>query len=150
MNRYACVALVTDYDCWHPSHGVVNVETVIQVLHKNVAMFQSLLVYPYLIVCDVYGVQLFVLNGMWWSECVESLTRSNTFHRVLPRVWKHGPPRSQIRCHYEARRHPCGQAETGMSFPLFSSSSPPVLFSPLISHDITFPSSNVVVHSYFA
>jgi len=42
---YACVALVTDYDCWHPSHGVVNVETVIQVLHKNVAMFQSLLVH---------------------------------------------------------------------------------------------------------
>src|SRR2546430_9170692 len=32
---YATLALVTDYDCWHPGHGEVSVETVIEYLNKN-------------------------------------------------------------------------------------------------------------------
>eukprot|EP01100_Stratorugosa_tubuloviscum_P002013 TRINITY_DN145_c2_g1_i1.p1 TRINITY_DN145_c2_g1~~TRINITY_DN145_c2_g1_i1.p1 ORF type:complete len:294 (+),score=156.82 TRINITY_DN145_c2_g1_i1:122-1003(+) len=32
---YACVAFVTDYDCWHPDHDSVTVEMVIKTLHKN-------------------------------------------------------------------------------------------------------------------
>ncbi|MGC1487083.1 MAG: S-methyl-5'-thioadenosine phosphorylase, partial [Albidovulum sp.] len=32
---YASVAMVTDYDCWHPDHGVVDVSAVIQTLTKN-------------------------------------------------------------------------------------------------------------------
>ena len=32
---YATVAMVTDYDCWHPDHDHVTVETVIAVLHAN-------------------------------------------------------------------------------------------------------------------
>jgi 5'-methylthioadenosine phosphorylase len=32
---YATLALVTDYDCWHPDHDSVTVEMVIANLHKN-------------------------------------------------------------------------------------------------------------------
>jgi len=33
---YATLALVTDYDCWHPGHDAVTVEAVIEYLNKNV------------------------------------------------------------------------------------------------------------------
>ncbi len=32
---YATIAMVTDYDCWHPSHGAVSVDQVIKVLMEN-------------------------------------------------------------------------------------------------------------------
>lgn len=32
---YASVAMVTDYDCWHPDHGAVEVAQVIRVLREN-------------------------------------------------------------------------------------------------------------------
>ena len=32
---YATVAMVTDYDCWHPEHDAVSVESVIKVIEKN-------------------------------------------------------------------------------------------------------------------
>ncbi len=32
---YATVAMVTDYDCWHPHHDDVTVESVIAVLLEN-------------------------------------------------------------------------------------------------------------------
>lgn len=32
---YTTVAMVTDYDCWHPAHDAVTVEQIIQVLHTN-------------------------------------------------------------------------------------------------------------------
>ncbi|MCR9213847.1 MAG: S-methyl-5'-thioadenosine phosphorylase [Proteobacteria bacterium] len=32
---YATVAMVTDYDCWHPDHDNVEVSTIIEVLMKN-------------------------------------------------------------------------------------------------------------------
>lgn len=32
---YATVAMVTDYDCWHPTHGHVTVDQVIRVLQAN-------------------------------------------------------------------------------------------------------------------
>ena len=32
---YASVAMVTDYDCWHKSHGAVDVSQVLQTLHAN-------------------------------------------------------------------------------------------------------------------
>lgn len=40
---YATVALVTDYDCWRPSEGIVDVDKVIAVLHKNVALSQKII-----------------------------------------------------------------------------------------------------------
>src|ERR687896_152640 len=40
---YATVALVTDYDCWHPGHDSVTVETVIEYLNKNVRNAQIIL-----------------------------------------------------------------------------------------------------------
>src|SRR5499427_4088939 len=32
---YATLALVTDYDCWHPGHDAVTVEMVVEYLNKN-------------------------------------------------------------------------------------------------------------------
>ena len=32
---YATVAMVTDYDCWHPDHDHVTVDAIIQVLLSN-------------------------------------------------------------------------------------------------------------------
>src|SRR6478672_10368482 len=40
---YATLALVTDYDCWHPSHDAVTVETVIEYLNKNVRNAQIIM-----------------------------------------------------------------------------------------------------------
>ena len=42
---YATLALVTDYDCWHPGHDAVTVDTVINYLTQNVRNAQ-------LIICD--------------------------------------------------------------------------------------------------
>jgi 5'-methylthioadenosine phosphorylase len=32
---YASVAMVTDYDCWHPHHEAVTVQDIIRVLNSN-------------------------------------------------------------------------------------------------------------------
>jgi 5'-methylthioadenosine phosphorylase len=40
---YATLALVTDYDVWHPGHDAVTVEQVVQVLLKNVATAKDVL-----------------------------------------------------------------------------------------------------------
>jgi 5'-methylthioadenosine phosphorylase len=34
---YATLAMVTDYDCWHPDHDSVTVEQIVAVLNKNAA-----------------------------------------------------------------------------------------------------------------
>jgi len=40
---YATLALVTDYDCWHPEHDSVTVEMVIDYLNRNAATAQRLI-----------------------------------------------------------------------------------------------------------
>jgi 5'-methylthioadenosine phosphorylase len=40
---YATMALVTDYDCWHPHHDDVSVDQVLGYLRKNAAMAQRIL-----------------------------------------------------------------------------------------------------------
>ena len=39
---YATVAMVTDFDCWHPDHGHVTVEQVVKVLLANADRARSL------------------------------------------------------------------------------------------------------------
>jgi 5'-methylthioadenosine phosphorylase len=39
---YATVAMVTDYDCWHPDHDTVSVDMVVKVLFANAARARSL------------------------------------------------------------------------------------------------------------
>jgi 5'-methylthioadenosine phosphorylase len=39
---YATVAMVTDYDCWHPNHDDVTVDAIIKVLLANAAKARSL------------------------------------------------------------------------------------------------------------
>ena len=41
--RYCTVAMVTDYDCWHPDHEEVDVSMVIQTLMKNAANAQNMI-----------------------------------------------------------------------------------------------------------
>jgi 5'-methylthioadenosine phosphorylase len=38
---YATLALVTDYDCWHPDHESVTVDAVVKVLHDNATLAQA-------------------------------------------------------------------------------------------------------------
>jgi 5'-methylthioadenosine phosphorylase len=40
---YATLALVTDYDCWHPDHDSVTVELVIQNLQRNASNAQKVI-----------------------------------------------------------------------------------------------------------
>ena len=40
---YATVAMVTDYDCWHPDHDHVTVEMILKVLHHNTGLAKSLI-----------------------------------------------------------------------------------------------------------
>src|SRR4030095_17024365 len=40
---YATMALVTDYDCWHPDHDSVTIDMVIDYLNRNVANAQALI-----------------------------------------------------------------------------------------------------------
>ncbi len=39
---YATLAMVTDYDCWHPEHDAVTTEAVIKVLMSNVALSKEI------------------------------------------------------------------------------------------------------------
>lgn len=40
---YATMALVTDYDCWHPGHDAVTVEMILDYLNRNVENAQRLI-----------------------------------------------------------------------------------------------------------
>jgi 5'-methylthioadenosine phosphorylase len=40
---YATVAMVTDYDCWHPGHAAVSVEMILSTLHANAANARALI-----------------------------------------------------------------------------------------------------------
>ena len=40
---YATLALVTDYDCWHPGHDAVSIDIVVEYLNKNVRNAQTIL-----------------------------------------------------------------------------------------------------------
>lgn len=40
---YATLALVTDYDCWHPNHDAVTVEMVVNVLLSNAVQAQQII-----------------------------------------------------------------------------------------------------------
>ena len=41
--RYCTVAMVTDYDCWHPDHDEVDVSVVVQTLMKNSSNAQNMI-----------------------------------------------------------------------------------------------------------
>lgn len=56
---YATLAAVTDYDCWHPDHGAVTLEMVIENLKQNVANAQKILkaAVPQLAVIETFSIQ---------------------------------------------------------------------------------------------
>jgi 5'-methylthioadenosine phosphorylase len=40
---YTTIAMVTDYDSWHPDHGEVNITSILATMHANVVHARSLL-----------------------------------------------------------------------------------------------------------
>ena len=40
---FATIAMVTDFDCWHPDHDDVNVETIVKTLYENVHKARALI-----------------------------------------------------------------------------------------------------------
>ena len=42
--RYCTVAMVTDFDCWHPDHDEVDVPTVIKTLKQNATNAQNMII----------------------------------------------------------------------------------------------------------
>ena len=42
--RYCTVAMVTDFDCWHPDHDEVDVPTVIKTLNQNASNAQNMII----------------------------------------------------------------------------------------------------------
>tara|TARA_B100000963_G_C22615861_1_gene667314 strand:+ start:42 stop:911 length:870 start_codon:yes stop_codon:yes gene_type:complete len=42
--RYCTVAMVTDFDCWHPNHDEVDVPTVIKTLKQNATNAQNMII----------------------------------------------------------------------------------------------------------
>ncbi len=38
---YVTIAMVTDYDCWHPEHDAVTIDQIVAVLHQNAANAQE-------------------------------------------------------------------------------------------------------------
>ena len=60
---YATIALVTDYDCWHPGHDSVTVEMIIEFLNRNAENAQKL----------VAGAVAQLVNKPRICKCVDSL-----------------------------------------------------------------------------
>ena len=56
---YASVAMVTDYDCWHPDHDNVNVDAIIKVLMDNADNARSL----------IRNVASFIDSDQFSSKC---------------------------------------------------------------------------------
>jgi 5'-methylthioadenosine phosphorylase len=40
---YSTIAMITDYDCWHPDHDSVTVSTILAILNQNAANAQNVL-----------------------------------------------------------------------------------------------------------
>lgn len=60
---YATIALVTDYDCWHPGHDSVTVEMIIEFLNRNAENARKL----------VAGAVAQLVNKPRICKCVDSL-----------------------------------------------------------------------------
>jgi 5'-methylthioadenosine phosphorylase len=63
---YATIALVTDYDCWHPDHESVTVDVVIATLMQNARMAQEIIAgavgrLPYQRTCECASALKFAL-----------------------------------------------------------------------------------------
>ena len=41
--RYCTVAMVTDFDCWHPNHDHVDIDMIIKVLKDNAGKAKSMI-----------------------------------------------------------------------------------------------------------
>ncbi len=53
---YASVAMVTDFDCWHPDHDHVTVEAIVRVLHANAEHGKALVAHAAgAVAADVHG-----------------------------------------------------------------------------------------------
>lgn len=68
---YATLALVTDYDCWHPEHDAVTVDMVIEYLNKNSKNAQQVI---------REGVRRVVAQGAPTCKCQSALKHAILTH----------------------------------------------------------------------
>src|SRR5437879_2366762 len=82
---YATLALVTDYDCWHPGHDAVTVDAIIETLHRNVALSRQVIqtVAP-------------TLTGDRPCSCARALETAVLALRVAPRAQRVADPPSAV------------------------------------------------------
>jgi 5'-methylthioadenosine phosphorylase len=77
---YSTLAMVTDYDCWHPDHDAVTVDQIIHNLVTNAAAAQSVL----------RAVVKTVPEGLRGCECASALSHALiTAPEVIPPQVKH-------------------------------------------------------------
>ena len=75
---YATMALVTDYDCWHPDHDSVTVEMIVEYLNRNARNAQKLIV----------GAVAQIANKQRSCKCGDSLRHAiiTSPERITPEV----------------------------------------------------------------
>ena len=86
---YATIALVTDYDCWHPEHDSVTVDMIIQNLVANAKTAQQVIAeavsrLPYERTCEcATALQHAILTRPRRSRRVKRISRpSSAVHEV--------------------------------------------------------------------
>ena len=75
---YASIAMVTDYDCWHPGHGAVDVAQVIAVLTGSALVLMNVM-YSY--VCQRNG-----LAAAWLCQITINLLVDLLYPWLDPRI----------------------------------------------------------------
>ena len=75
---YATMALVTDYDCWHPDHDSVTVEMIVEHLNRNASNAQKL----------IAGAVAQLANKQRSCKCGDSLRHAiiTSPERITPEV----------------------------------------------------------------
>ena len=75
---YASIAMITDYDCWHPQHDSVTVPDIIANLNKNAANVQNVL-------CET----LRLLDSVRGCKCSSALAHAIlTDRKIIPAATK--------------------------------------------------------------
>ena len=80
--RYSTVAMVTDFDCWHPDHDEVDVPTVIKTLKQNSSNAQNM------IIEIIKTFESFSSNGDPANDCLDTAIITPTKYQTKSTVKK--------------------------------------------------------------
>ncbi len=95
---YATIAMVTDYDCWHPQHDAVTVKEIIENLTRNTANVQRAL---HEVLSDLPGERSCKCGRRWHTRF---LPIDRKFRRRRRSAWRRSSanifPKLEIECPY--------------------------------------------------